>query len=683
MLVVACAIALLLPAAAGARSGGAPPEAARAPLAGTPVRVAVERRYAPFLFAGPDGQARGIAVDYLRLVEQDLAVRLDFAAPGELAPLLAGLRLGKLDLHPALASTPARGEFLRFTRPYFSVPAVVVVRSGDGRPRGLDALRGRRVAVGAGYGVEEHLRARHPDLLLVPLPDDEACLRQVLTGEVDAAVVDLASASHVITASGLQGLAVGEDVDFTYELAMGIRADWPDLADAVDGALSRIPEAQRKAIRDRWVTLAPARSGLDPALALGLLALLGTAALAAIVGLGWSRLLRRQVAERTRELAESEERLETLVAHVPAAVAMFDREMRHLVASPRWIRDFQLSGRDVIGRNLHVLLPNLPPHWQEAHRRCLAGSVERCEEEELHQPDGTVDWVRWESHPWRGADGEVGGIVIAAELTTRWKGMRSRLEASSRLAALGTLVAGVAHEVNNPLAGTLSGLTLAIDLLEERVAEATRPGGEPIAPEAVRAILEDLQNAREAAQRVATIVRDLATFARPGARREPVDLGKVVREALHWVEKGARKDVGLQVEISASPEVEGSGSQLSQVVVNLLNNAIRAIPSGRPGHVVVRAGHGVPGMARLEVVDDGVGMSAEVAARVFDPFFTTRETGDGTGMGLAICHAIVAVHGGTIQVQSQPGRGSTFRVELPIATRLPTGGGPGRYERSR
>jgi C4-dicarboxylate-specific signal transduction histidine kinase len=123
----------------------------------------------------------------------------------------------------------------------------------------------------------------------------------------------------------------------------------------------------------------------------------------------------------------------------------------------------------------------------------------------------------------------------------------------------------------------------------------------------------------------------------------------------------------MALEDLGAPEVLGSPGPLTPVVVHLVTNAARSIPEARRGRVVVRMGPGPPGTARLEVMDDGAGMSEEVRRRAFDPFFTTRDVGQGLGLGLTVCHAIVAAHGGNIAVESEPGRGSVVRVELPVA----------------
>jgi signal transduction histidine kinase len=103
-------------------------------------------------------------------------------------------------------------------------------------------------------------------------------------------------------------------------------------------------------------------------------------------------------------------------------------------------------------------------------------------------------------------------------------------------------------------------------------------------------------------------------------------------------------------------------------VVNLVTNASLAIPQGQPGEIAIRVGPGTGGRVRLEVADNGQGIAPEILTRIFEPYFTTRDAGKGTGLGLAISHAIVTSHGGTLTVESEVGRGSKFRVELPAAT---------------
>ena len=256
--------------------------------------------------------------------------------------------------------------------------------------------------------------------------------------------------------------------------------------------------------------------------------------------------------------------------------------------------------------------------------------------------------------------------------TTEQRALEERLATASRLAAMGTLVAGVAHEVNNPLAGTLSAQGVAIEGLRE-MREQVAHGGtldpEMMVP-GLDELVETLEDAQAGSQRIARIVKDLSLLGRPDPERARVRLAAVVEEAMRWLPSSTPSLAAVVVEDAGAPDVAASGGQLAQVIINLVNNAVKAIPAGRDGRVVIRLSPGAPGMARIEVSDNGAGMGPDVLRRVFDPFFTTRRLGDGTGLGLPICHAIVEAHGGTIGVTSLPGEGTTFQVELPA---LPDG----------
>jgi two-component system cell cycle sensor histidine kinase/response regulator CckA len=261
----------------------------------------MEASYAPFSFLGPDGRPAGIAVDYLRLLEQRTGLRPRVTATGALSVLLEQARRGEIDLLPALTRTPEREGFLLFTRPYFASPAVLVVGKGSGGPDRIEAMGGSRIAVGRGYAVEGFLRANHPGLELVPAPNDTDALRLLLSGAADGAVVDLASLSWIVTTTGMQGFRVLGDVGFTYELAFASRADLPQVQRLLDAALREIPPEDVQRIRDEWVRVEMAPRGVDPrtwawlafsVVGAGLLAL-------AVFGVNWA--MRREVARRTRE----------------------------------------------------------------------------------------------------------------------------------------------------------------------------------------------------------------------------------------------------------------------------------------------------------------------------------------------------------------------------------------------
>jgi PAS domain S-box-containing protein len=255
---------------------------------------------------------------------------------------------------------------------------------------------------------------------------------------------------------------------------------------------------------------------------------------------------------------------------------------------------------------------------------------------------------------WEGAPAILG---FARDVTSR-KEMEQRLAQSERLAALGTLLAGIAHEMNNPLSYTLLGIEQALETLEQLGA----PSG------AADKLRESLESARHGATRVAAVIGQLRASSRSDeGERGPVELRRVVEAALRVSQNEIHHRARLVTDLHDVPALLGSEQRLEQVFLNLLVNAVQALPDGRADNeirVSLRASGA--GEATIEVADNGPGIPEEVRSRIFDPFFTTKPVGLGLGLGLSICHGIVTAHGGTISVESGLGRGTTFRVVLPL-----------------
>jgi two-component system NtrC family sensor kinase len=235
---------------------------------------------------------------------------------------------------------------------------------------------------------------------------------------------------------------------------------------------------------------------------------------------------------------------------------------------------------------------------------------------------------------------------------------QQQLMQSAKLAAIGELAASVAHEINNPLTVILGSSAL---LLKQTAAESSAH--------------TKITNIVTAANRAGKIVRDLLDFSRRREpRREPLALADLIARSLDIVQFRLASG-GVDVRTALDPRVTsiiGDRDQLTQVFINLIGNGVDAMPNG--GRLSVET-HALPadGMVAIDVKDTGVGMDRDQIARIFEPFFTTKAEGRGTGLGLSVTLGIVAKHGGTIEVRSEPGRGTIMRVRLPAATAGDTG----------
>jgi PAS domain S-box-containing protein len=271
--------------------------------------------------------------------------------------------------------------------------------------------------------------------------------------------------------------------------------------------------------------------------------------------------------------------------------------------------------------------------------------------------EGSATRVRDERGP--------GGVVMVLRDVTERNKLQEQMAVADRLVSLGVMAAGVAHEVNNPLSVVVIGIDTAARVIERQ--RTTGAAADAPTQQELDEARQGLADGQTAAIRIARIIDDLRTFAQPVRTSHTVcDVDAVVTWAVRATAREWQGNVRLDTDIGAVPPVRGDAGRLGQVLVNLLSNAAQAIPAGRGGevHISVR---GTSDWVKIEVRDDGDGMSPETMRRIFDPFFTSKAVGAGMGLGLSICRSIVTSLGGRLEVESTPGRGSVFRVVLPAA----------------
>ena len=377
---------------------------------------------------------------------------------------------------------------------------------------------------------------------------------------------------------------------------------------------------------------------------------------------------RRETERTAAALQESQERLQLLIDHAPAALAMFNRDMRYLAVSQRWLDDYGLGERDILGHSHYDIFPEIPEAWRAVHQRGMAGEIVMADEDRFDRADGSTQWLRWEVRPWHSAGSGIGGIVIFSEDITRLMAARHEIlelnaglerrvvERTAELSAANRELDAFAYAVSHDLRTPLRAMSGFAQALEEDYGE--RLDGEA---------KNHLAQIGLASRRMDDLIEGILTLSRSTRgelRRDATDLSALARRCL---EELAHQEPQRRVEWTVQPGLTATGDarMLEVVVTNLIGNAWKYSAGRNPAHIrcCAEARDGQPWFC---VADDGAGFDPAQAARLFQPFQRLHRQDEfpGLGIGLATVARIVHRHGGEIEARGEVGKGATFCFTL-------------------
>ncbi len=362
-----------------------------------------------------------------------------------------------------------------------------------------------------------------------------------------------------------------------------------------------------------------------------------------------------QSLEDRQSLIQSKELLQTVFDGITDLLMLLDREGRIKMVNKAYLDRFGVQFQDIMDLHcyeVHAGLEDICPD-------CALGQVVQSaapSSKEMHCASGEIFLVHF--YPIRGEDGEVQSVIRYAREISEQKKMEQKIQQTERMVAMGQLASGVAHEINNPL-----GIILCyVDLLKRQILEL--PQGK-----------QDLEVIEKQVIHCKQIVTDLLQFARgQKSVKEPVQTNRIVQEVTQMFHhKSKKNNIQLQLDLEPElPEIKINADKIKQVLVNLLMNALQAVSA----HGLILISSGVePEGERIWVSfwDNGQGVPDSIQCKIFDPFFSTKDTGEGTGLGLAVSYGIVQDHGGEISLQSEKGSWSRFTVFLPLSPSLQEG----------
>jgi len=661
--------------ASAGRSSLSPQEVAWLDSHAGQVRVAPEGNYPPFSFIESD-KWLGISADFLKLMGNRLGVQFQVLPAQNLDTILGQARDGNADLVTSLKSTPERKQFLAFTPPYVQVPTVVVTRNTSLFGKWPDAFVGKRVAVGSGYGVQRYIEQTYPSIALTLVADDLDGLHKLAFGEVDAVVMDIASASYFIEHEKISGLRIHGEFEYVYELSFAVRKEMVSLLGVLDKTLKEIPERDKQAILSKWISLERnplelLRSQIEPWLPLIFLA-----SVAVGTGLGVAFIGRRR---RARDALEASRRLEeanhllleqqaftrTIADALPSMIGYWGADMRCKFANKAYEDSFSKSTSSIVGLQLRDVADDIHVRAHESRMQAALAGQTQAFQREAQQSDGAIRYQSVQYIP-HFLQGEVVGFFVLVEDITELRLSANRLqELNKELAvqvqaaqdanvAKSAFLANMSHEIRTPL-NAITGMAHLMRRDGLPPYQATKLG-----------------KMEEASHHLLRILNDILDLSKIDSNKmtlesEALDVDGIVANVVSMVaERAAAKHLKLVNEVRALPRnLEGDVTRLQQALLNYLTNSIKFTESGS---ITVRAllveedEHSA--LLRFEVADTGIGIEAQVMERLFTAFeqadnSTTRRYG-GTGLGLAITRKLAQLMGGNAGAQSQQGVGSCF-----------------------
>ncbi len=538
-----------------------------------------------------NGSYEGLAIDYIRFVEQILDFQFQLVPFDTWNDVITAAKEHKIDMIFAAQQTPERMQYLLFTQPYLELPNMIILRNQHDVAADLKHMQGWSVAVSEGSAVHEYLKKEFPYLNIHPVSNELIGLKQVSIGEVDAIVVEISRASYYIGKEGIMNLRIAGEAGLVYMLRFAVRNDWPQLQKILDKALDAITPAQRRSVSHRWIVIGEKSIFARKIFWISLAVVLGVIAAAVLASIAWTKTLRTVVRQRTSQL---------------------QKELEERKRAEEALRTLNVELEDRV----------------------------RKRTQELQNAKNAAENAR-----------------LSAETANQTKSI---------------FLANMSHELRTPL-----NAVLGFSQLMQNDGHAT---------EEQKQYLGIINRSGEHLLHLINNVLDISKIesGRVVLEESPFDLHQLVHEIKSLMfTRASEKKLNFFLELSkmVPRRINVDGRKLRQVLLNLIANAVKYTERGS---VTVKVDcnklqsdawkktvlHDQSSLVKLEfsIIDTGPGMRIEDREQIFSPFIQLKDrpsAESGTGLGLSICKKYVELMGGMISVDSEPGNGSVFRVELP------------------
>ncbi len=625
------------------------------------IRLGIDRAWPPMEFIDEKGEYQGISHDYMELLGRQLGIEWVGPENKPWEEVIKGIREKTLDVIPLLSPNRERETYVNFTKPLVNARVVIINRRGEGSIDKLAELDGKRVAMVRGYSVTFDLQRDYPGIVPDLHDSVSEALHAVSDGRSTAFVGILPVAGYLIGKEGLSNLQVAGTTEYAKSFSMGVRKDWPELVGILNKAIDTLDDATRNRILRRWSTVV-FKQKTDYTLVFQVVTVLF---LIMLIGSIWIRQIKRA----NRALSESRERLALALqaGQLGSWEAWLDPQNQlHMRVDRTGRRQLGMLAPDEGAEYEEISIQDFLAALAEEYRDPVAQQIEQYlagTGSDIQLEYRTAEQGRWLYVRGRALEKDPVGkplqvVGISLDITERKKAHQA-LEQASRFKS--EFLANMSHEIRTPMNAVIG---LAYLLAKT-----------PLTPQQ----RDYVRKIRTSARSLLGIIDDILDFSKIEAGKlsiedRPFDFEEIL-ENISVLAQTQLRDKPVEFLYRLSPDIPkrliGDAHRINQILTNLVSNAIKFTEQGSivlSARVKKRTQQEI--LLQLEVRDTGIGIPKERIDSLFDAFVqgdgsTTRRFG-GTGLGLSITKKLCSLMGGSVQVESREGKGSTFRVELPL-----------------
>ena len=616
-----------------------------------------------------NGKNRGLCVDYFNLIAEIIGFQVEYVNGIPWNDALEKIKAQEtIDLLLTAKNIKERQPFMGFSNDYLLMPWVIFSRTNSKFISSIDDLLDRTVAVEKSFVMQRKLMTEFPSIKLLMKNNSVDALQAVASGEADAYIGNLGTSTYLINKHNLANLKVACPVKFgTHDQAFAVRKDWPELVSILNKAIMAIPQRELSRLRTKWFNV-NFDYGISKIIFFKwLFIIIVVSAISLLFFVYKNRKLRVEVDKRKK----AEERFELAMSAAQDGLYDWDLVNNTIYYSPAWKRMLGYKNDE---------LPNDFSVWEKLtesedakrswkmQQKMVNKKIDRFEMEfkMKHKEGHWVDILSRAKAFFNEKGKAIRMVGTHVDISDKKKiliekeQLETKLRQAQKMESIGTLAGGIAHDFNNILSSIIGFTELALD-------EAGKGTN----------IEDDLQEVQAAGMRAKDLVKQILTFARQSDEAvKPIQVNVIAKEVLNFIKSSIPTTIQINDKIESDSFILGSPTQLHQVLMNLCTNAAQAMeekggilevmvndtPIDKMTIPALKAGEYI----EIKVTDTGMGISPQHIHTVFEPYFTTKPMGEGTGMGLAVVHGIVENHGGQIRVDSVVGKGTCFTIYLPI-----------------